>query len=74
MTAKERYAKLVDYFVTKPGVTQEGKGFGSESLRIGGWVNWSGLATLLDEVAGQVPPTLCSRAFGQPLSSRSASR
>jgi hypothetical protein len=36
VTPQERYAGLVKFFLSKPRVTQEGKGFGSESLRIGG--------------------------------------
>jgi hypothetical protein len=33
---EERYAALVKSFLRKPGVTQEGKGFGSTSLKVGG--------------------------------------
>jgi len=33
---KERYAALVKTFLRKPGVTQDGKGFGSTSLKVGG--------------------------------------
>ena len=36
MTPKERYSSLVKYFLATPGVTQEGRGFGSQSLRVGG--------------------------------------
>ena len=36
MTPAERYAKLVQHFLRQPGVTLEGKGFGSSSLRVGG--------------------------------------
>lgn len=36
MTPEERYAALVRFFLTQPGVTREGKGFGSEALRVGG--------------------------------------
>jgi len=32
---KERYAAVVKAFVRKPGVTQDGKGFGSTSLKVG---------------------------------------
>ena len=35
-TPKERYAALVKAFLRKPGVTLEGKGFGSTSLKVGG--------------------------------------
>ena len=35
-TAEDRYAALVKTFLRKPGVTQEGKGFGSTSLKVGG--------------------------------------
>jgi hypothetical protein len=36
MTPDERYAELVRAFLGRPGVTQEGRGFGSSSLRVGG--------------------------------------
>jgi len=36
MTPEERYANLVRDFIAQPGVTQEGKGFGSSSLKVGG--------------------------------------
>jgi hypothetical protein len=36
MTPEERYAELVRAFLDQPGVTQEGKGFGSSSLKVGG--------------------------------------
>ncbi|HKV30244.1 MAG TPA: hypothetical protein VJT14_04425 [Candidatus Dormibacteraeota bacterium] len=35
-TPDQRYALLVKAFLRKEGVTQEGRGFGSSSLRIGG--------------------------------------
>ena len=31
-----RYAQLVDLFLDRPNVTQEGKGFGSSALKVGG--------------------------------------
>lgn len=36
MSPKERYAVLVKAFLNKPGVTQDGKGFGSTSLKAKG--------------------------------------
>jgi hypothetical protein len=36
MTPHERYAELVSGFLGQQGVTQEGKGFGSTSLKVGG--------------------------------------
>jgi len=36
MNAEARYAALVKTFLRKPGVTQEGKGFGSTSLKVDG--------------------------------------
>jgi hypothetical protein len=36
MNPEERYAALAKAFLRKPSVTQEGKGFGSTSLRVGG--------------------------------------
>lgn len=36
MTPEERYARLVKLFLATPGVTREGKGFGSEALRVRG--------------------------------------
>ena len=34
MTAEEHYSEVVKAFLGRPGVTQEGKGFGSTALRI----------------------------------------
>ena len=36
MTPDERYAELVSAFLGQQGVTQEGKGFGSSALKVGG--------------------------------------
>lgn len=36
MTPQERYSWLVKDFVGRPGVTQEGRGFGASALRVGG--------------------------------------
>lgn len=36
MTPDERYAELVRAFLGQEGVTQEGTGFGSSSLKVGG--------------------------------------
>ena len=36
MSPNDRYAALVKAFLRKPGVTQDGKGFGSSSLKVGG--------------------------------------
>jgi hypothetical protein len=36
VNAEARYALLVKTFLRKPGVTQEGKGFGSTSLKVDG--------------------------------------
>jgi hypothetical protein len=36
MTAEDRYAELVRAFLGQPGVSQQGRGFGSSALRIGG--------------------------------------
>ena len=36
MSPDERYSALVKAFLGKPGVTQEGKGFGSDALKVGG--------------------------------------
>src|SRR5215475_12016029 len=36
MTPEERYAGLVRDFIAQQGVTQEGKGFGSSALKVGG--------------------------------------
>jgi len=36
VSPNERYAALVKAFLRKPGVTQEGKGFGSTSLKVNG--------------------------------------
>jgi hypothetical protein len=36
MTPEERYSELVRAFLDQPGVTQEGKGFGSSALKVGG--------------------------------------
>lgn len=36
MTPDERYAELVKGFLGQHGVTQEGKGFGSSALKVGG--------------------------------------
>ncbi len=36
MSPKDRYAALVTAFVRKRGVTQDGKGFGSTSLKVNG--------------------------------------
>ncbi|MDQ6899269.1 MAG: TfoX/Sxy family protein [Candidatus Dormibacteraeota bacterium] len=36
MTAGERYAELVRAYLHQPGVSQEGRGFGSFSLRVSG--------------------------------------
>lgn len=36
MSPEGRYAVVVKAFLRKPGVTQEGKGFGSTSLKVGG--------------------------------------
>jgi hypothetical protein len=36
MSPEERYAVLVRAFLRKPGVTQDGKGFGSTSLKVKG--------------------------------------
>jgi hypothetical protein len=36
VSPNERYEALVKTFLRKPGVTQEGKGFGSDSLKVGG--------------------------------------
>lgn len=36
MSPEERYALLVKAFLRKPGVTQDGKGFGSTSLKVKG--------------------------------------
>lgn len=35
-TSEERYARLVEIFLGKPDVTQEGKGFGSTALKVNG--------------------------------------
>jgi hypothetical protein len=36
MSPEERYALLVKAFLRKPGVTQDGKGFGSTALKVKG--------------------------------------
>ena len=36
MTPQERYSQIVTTFLRRPGVTQQGRGFGSSALRIGG--------------------------------------
>lgn len=36
MTSEERYAELVRAFLGRPGVIQEGTGFGSSALKVGG--------------------------------------
>jgi hypothetical protein len=36
VSPKDRYAALTKVFLRKPGVTQEGKGFGSTSLKVDG--------------------------------------
>ena len=36
VTPEERYITLVEAFLQYPGVVQEGKGFGSSALKIGG--------------------------------------
>jgi hypothetical protein len=36
MTSEERYAELVRAFSGRPGVSQEGRGFGSSALKVGG--------------------------------------
>jgi hypothetical protein len=38
MTPEERYAELVRAFLAESGVTQEGKGFGSSALKVGGHI------------------------------------
>jgi hypothetical protein len=35
-SAKRRYAQLVDLFLDRPNVTQDGKGFGSSALKVDG--------------------------------------
>ncbi len=36
MTAEDRYAEVGRAFLGQPGVTQEGSGFGSSALKVGG--------------------------------------
>jgi hypothetical protein len=36
MTPQQRYSEIVTAFLRRPGVTQQGRGFGSSSLRVGG--------------------------------------
>ncbi len=36
MTSEERYADLVRAFLGRPGVTQDGRGFGAAALKVGG--------------------------------------
>jgi hypothetical protein len=36
MTSEQRYAALVRAFSGRPGVSQEGRGFGSSALKVGG--------------------------------------
>ena len=36
MTPGERYAQLVRAFLRRPGITQEGRGFGSAALKVHG--------------------------------------
>jgi hypothetical protein len=36
MTTEERYHEVMGAFVGRPGVTQEGAGFGSNALKVGG--------------------------------------
>lgn len=36
MTVEERYQEVVRAFLGRPGVTQEGAGFGSTALKVGG--------------------------------------
>ena len=38
MTADQRYSEIVQEFLGRPGVTQQGRGFGSSALRIHGKV------------------------------------
>lgn len=35
-TAEDRYAEVVNTFLGQPGVSQEGKGFGSSAIRVQG--------------------------------------
>ena len=36
MTPEQRYAEIVTAFLRRPGVTQEGRGFGSAALKVRG--------------------------------------
>ncbi len=36
MTAEQRYEQIVAAFLQRPGVTREGRGFGSSALKVGG--------------------------------------
>lgn len=36
MTPDQRYAEIVSTFLERPGVTQQGRGFGSSALRVRG--------------------------------------
>lgn len=36
MTAQDRYSEVVGAFLGQPGVSQEGRGFGSSALKVGG--------------------------------------
>ena len=38
MTNEERYAELVRAFLGRPGVSQDGKGFGSSALKVRGGI------------------------------------
>ena len=36
MTPDQRYAQIVEVFLRRPGITQQGRGFGSPALKVRG--------------------------------------
>ena len=68
MTPGERYAQLVRAFLRRPGITQEGRGFGSAALKVHGkmFATLCPVGTLVVKLPHQRVAALTEAGRGKP--------
>jgi|SRR5580658_8270545 hypothetical protein len=68
VTSEERYGQLVKAFLQNPKVTQEGRGFGSSALKVGGkmFATLSSQGFLVVKLSRQRVDQLVAAGVGRP--------
>ena len=68
MTPQQRYSEIVTAFLRRSGVTQQGRGFGSSALKVGGkmFATLSSSGALVVKLPRQRVDTLVAAGEGRP--------